>query len=124
MTHINATATRCDGWWSADFTINNREYGTQARRLDQLEAMIKDAAALMTGQPEETFAVTIEPCGLPLEAINRYKNATKAAQEAEQELSASSRAAVRFLTQAGLSMRDIGSIMGVSVQRVSQLAKA
>ena len=86
--------------------------------------MIKDAATLMTGQPEESFTVTIEPCGLPLEAINRYKNATKAAREAEQELSASSRKAIQLLTQAGLSMRDIGSIMGISVQRVSQLANS
>ena len=124
MTHVNATATRCDEWWAADFTVDDHEYSTQARRLDQLEAMIKDAAALMTGQPEESFTVSIEPCGLPVEAIDRYKSATKAAQEAERELSDSSRTAVQLLTRAGLSMRDVGTIMGVSVQRVSQLVKA
>lgn len=123
MTHINATATRCDGWWTADFTVNGHEYGTQARRLDQLEAMIKDAAALMTEQPEESFTVTIEPHGLPLGAIDRYKNAAKTAEEAERELSNSSRTAVQLLTKAGLSMRDIGSLMGLSTQRVSQLAR-
>lgn len=124
MTHIDATATRNKGWWVADFTVNNHDYGTQARRLDQLEAMIKDAAALMTGQPEESFTISLALDGIPTDAVNRYKNAFKAAREAEQELSCSSRNAVHLLTQAGLSMRDVGSIMSLSAQRVSQLAKS
>lgn len=71
MTQINATATRTSGWWVANFTVGGHEYGTQARRLDQLEHMVKDAAALMTDQPEDSFTVHIDIEGIPLEPIER-----------------------------------------------------
>ena len=61
MTLIEANAVRDDGWWVAEFSLEGKEFGTQARRLDQLESMIKDAASLMTGEPAEEFDVNINP---------------------------------------------------------------
>ncbi|WP_406709507.1 hypothetical protein [Trueperella pyogenes] len=124
MTLIKATATHAGRWWIGEFTIDGREYGTQARRLDQLEAMIKDATSLMTNEEPDTFTVAITPVGIPFSIVSEYHTAAEASRTAESRLSAASRAAVHTLTEAGLSMRDVGTLMGLSVQRVSQLARS
>ncbi len=49
MTSLDTTVTRDRNWWVAECTFHGKEYGTQARRLDQIEEMVKDAAALITG---------------------------------------------------------------------------
>lgn len=124
-THIDARAIRDDDWWIAEFNLDGHEYGTQAKRLDLLEGMVKDAAALMSGQPEDSFSVSFV-IDMPqyLESVNAYKSAAQRAREADDVAARASRDAVRALREANLSMRDIGTLMGISVQRVSQLAKA
>lgn len=125
MTKINATATRHNGWWVAEFAINGKEYGTQAKRLDLLDHMIRDAASLMTGTSQDAFEINIEISGLQNpELIDAYKTASLNAKKAEEQLSTTSRKAIKTLTASGLSMRDIGTIMGISMQRVSQLANS
>ncbi|MDK6905635.1 hypothetical protein ACYATL_09150 [Actinotignum timonense] len=59
MTTLNTTVTRDGNWCVAEFALNGKEYGTQARRLDHIEDMAKDAAALITGDPLDSFAVNI-----------------------------------------------------------------
>ena len=59
MTSLDTTVTRDGNWWVAEFTLHGKEYGTQARRLDQIEAMVKDAAALITGESLDSFTVNI-----------------------------------------------------------------
>lgn len=124
-THINALATRTNKWWVAEFSIDGREYGTQAHRLDLLEPMILDAAALMTGRDSAEFQVSLTidapQYSQPVEA---YKRAAHIAREAEAEAAQVSRETVQFLRSQHLPMRDIGALMGISPQRVSQLAKA
>ncbi|MDD7464622.1 MAG: hypothetical protein PUK59_00010 [Actinomycetaceae bacterium] len=124
-TRINATAIRDGSWWIAEFTLNGREYGTQAKRLDQLESMVKDAAALMSGEPEDSFSVSFV-IDMPqyMDAVNAYKEAAMRAREADEAAAQASRAAVRMLRDTQLPMRDIGTLMGISAQRVSQLARA
>ncbi|MDE1558852.1 MULTISPECIES: hypothetical protein [Actinotignum] len=59
MTTLNTTVARDGHWWVAEFALNGKEYGTQACRLDQIEEMAKDAAALITGDPLDSFAVNV-----------------------------------------------------------------
>ena len=59
MTSLDTTVTRDGDWWGAEFTLHGKEYGTQARRLDQIEEMVKDAAALITGESLDSFTVNI-----------------------------------------------------------------
>lgn len=40
MTAIKATAQRDGKWWVIDFAVDGQDYSTQARRLDQVEAMV------------------------------------------------------------------------------------
>lgn len=123
--NITAKAVQTDGWWVAFFTINGRKHGTQAKRLDKLEAMVKEAASLLTDKPESDFTVTIT-IDMPqyIEAVQEYKEASKEADAAIQKAAQSSRAAVDTLKRAGLSVRDISTLMEISPQRVSQLANS
>ncbi|MBS5748090.1 MULTISPECIES: hypothetical protein [Actinotignum] len=122
MTTIDTTVTRDGNWWVAEFTLNGKEYGTQARRLDQIEEMVKDAAALITGDSLDSFAVNVT-VDTPefAEDIKKYKEASLRLVQAEHETRDASRLAVARLRDAGFSLRDIGVVMGISYQRVAQL---
>lgn len=125
MTDITAHAIRENGWWVADFTCDGKEYGTQAKRLDQLMDMVKDASALMTGRPEDTFDVHIVvDMAEYISEVEKYKEAAAQARDAEAKVAAASRSAVAKLKKANLGVRDIATLMGVSPQRVSQLSHA
>lgn len=120
-TPIKATAIRDGKWWIADFTIDGKKYGTQGKTLEKLEMMVKDAASLMTGKPEAQFTVDFEIVGLDQERILDYREASREAKRAEEKLSLASRQAASSLVGAGLTLRDVGKIMNISFQRVSQL---
>lgn len=51
---IQAEAVKDGQWWVAEFSLDGRAYGTQARRIDQLQDMVADAAALMSGADRMT----------------------------------------------------------------------
>lgn len=123
MFSINATVTRGEKWWVAEFVIDGHEYGTQAKHLSQIPAQVADAAALMTDLPVEDFAVAItasEPAWVEL--IEQYQQANADLKRAQDEVRAASRQAVTELQAQGLSGRDVATLMGISPQRVSQLA--
>lgn len=125
METIRVSAVRDDGWWVGTFTLDGREMGTQARRLDQLEAMVLDAAALMTDRPESDFTALVkveDPRYADL--VDEYRARAEVAAEAEALAARTSRETVAALREDGLPMRDVARLMGISTQRVSQLAHA
>lgn len=122
-TRIQATVERGSAWWVATFMVDGVEYGTQACRLDQIVDMVRDAASLMTGRPETDFAVEYDLADLRYaELVTEYKDHARRAAEAEAEAASSSRRIAAALREDNLPMRDIASLMGISTQRVSQLA--
>ncbi len=96
---------------------------TQSRTLRDAEAMIRDYIALDTGLPPDAFDVdlVLDLNGLETD-VERAKAHLKKAEKAQREAAARSRAVVRRLKDVGLSGNDIATILGVSPQRVSQLA--
>ncbi len=121
---IQAEAVKDGQWWVAEFSLDERTYGTQARRIDQLQDMVADAAALMSGADKADFDVAISvDYGPYTEAVQQYQEKARDLARAEEETSLASRRAVAALRQAGMSMRDIGTIMGISYQRAAQLAR-
>lgn len=124
-TRIDAQVLHEGGWWVAEFTIGNRDFGTQAKRLDQLSEMVKDAAALMTDQSATDFDVNLNvDMGTYETAIDAYSEAAKQAQEVQKQLATASRTAVTQLRAGGFRVKDIATLLGISPQRVSQLSKA
>ncbi|MDR0283969.1 MAG: XRE family transcriptional regulator [Propionibacteriaceae bacterium] len=120
---LTALSHRCDGWWAVAVPEVEGLF-TQARRLDQVADMVKDAASLLLDQPESDFTVTVVP-QLPT-AEQRRVAQVKAAKvrlaEAEAETARASRAIVATLRDQGLTVRDVATILNVTPARVSQLA--
>ena len=98
---------------------------TQSHTLWDSEEMARDLIARREDLPLDSFAVTITPeIGGGLDAETRAaREAVSAADRAQREAAAQSRAAARRLRQAGLSGRDIAKVLNVSPQRVSQLLR-
>ncbi|SPT53735.1 Uncharacterised protein [Actinomyces bovis] len=55
--------------------------------------------------------------------MGEYKDRAKEAAAAEAKAASASRIAVAVLRQDGLPVRDVALLMGISPQRVSQLAR-
>lgn len=97
---------------------------SQARRLADVERLARDAIALVEGVPPDSFDVLVEPsleetAGSLVDAARSSRSdAEAAARRASDDL----RAAVRRLTAAGLTVRDIAFVLGLSHQRVAQVA--
>ncbi len=94
-----------------------------AKRLDKVEAMVKEAA--------KNYGVT-DTCDVVIKIIatmpgiicdmesaqEKMKLAAKLQEEASQEI----REVVKKMREQGLTMRDIAVLLGVTPQRVAQLS--
>lgn len=118
--NITATATRSNGWWAITIDVGGGLH-TQVRRLDQAEAMIRDALDLV-GIKADTITVIPElPTGLDriVESANRDR---AEAERVQSRALASASEAASALTSAGFTVKDTGRLLGISPQRVSQLS--
>jgi hypothetical protein len=99
---------------------------TQARRLDQVASTVADAVALVADVPAGTIEVSVIPKLPPRDAelIAAARQAAQAAARAAELASQLSRQAVAQLRSAGMTVRDVGGLLGVSPQRVSQLVES
>lgn len=123
MRSFTVTARRMkNGRWA----ISNEELGaySQVSRLDQIEEEMREALAYLAGIEETEVEISVEP-ELD-ESVSVALDRLVAARNAERDATANTRtisaATVRLLRDRGYSMRDIGALLGVSHQRVSQLA--
>jgi predicted RNase H-like HicB family nuclease len=117
-----AEVERSGRWWA--ITVPElRGVHTQARSLDGVEPMVREAIAVFLDVGEETFDVEIRQALEPdLErVVHEAILARSAALEQQQAASAKARAAVMVLRDRGLPQRDIGRLLKLSHQRVAQL---
>ena len=125
MTSYTAVAERSGDWWAVRVREQPGVF-TQAKRLDQVEAMARDALVALLDRDPSSFDVhVIEK--LPEDVVEDVRHAREArehALEAQAEADAAMRRAALRLVRSGLTVRDVGRVLGVSPQRVSQLAPA
>lgn len=120
------TVQRSNGWWSFSIPEIEGAFG-QAKRLEQVESEASDVICLMTNKVEGTFAVTLDvrldpdterlieqAKKLRADLIKAQERAATAVQEAVEQAK----------TKAELSMRDIGRLLDMSFQRISQLVNS
>lgn len=120
-----AVCRRVGDWWAVDVP-EIRGVHTQARRLDQVEAMTRDAIALLKNVAPSSFDVKVEPLleGDVQKTVAAATEASERARVAAEEAGRLQRsAATTLLKKYGLTVRDAGALLHVSPQRVSQLAK-
>ena len=119
-------ATRTGRWWAIEVPELPGVH-SQARRLDQVESMAREAIALLLGVSEDAFDVAVMPdlssLGELRQTIEEALRARDAAEAAQSKASAAVRHAVREIRNSGYTARDTGMLLGVSNQRISQLEK-
>lgn len=94
-----------------------------AKRLDKVEAMVKEAAKNygITDTCDVVIKIIATMPGIICDmesAQEKMKLAAKLQEEASQEI----REVVKKMREQGLTMRDIAVLLGVTPQRVAQLA--
>jgi predicted membrane GTPase involved in stress response len=122
-----ATAQRDGTWWAVSIYVPelDRILHTQVRRLDQAEEMVADLIATVTGVEESSYLgrIDIEPVlnEKVRQEINFARQLRNELEERLTRVTAANQAAARDLAAMELSQRDIGVILGLTHQRVSQL---
>lgn len=120
-----AVCRRVGNWWAVD-VAELRGVHTQARRLDQVEAMTREAIALTRDIAPDSFDVVVD-ARLDDDIARTVSAATDASRRARQAAEEASRlqrgAASALLGKYRLTVRDAGTLLQVSPQRVSQLTK-
>lgn len=120
--NVTAAAERSGGRWSVEVPEIPGLF-TQTRRLDQIDAMVRNAAGMLD---REIGTVTVEP-KLPERderMLAELLDARRRASEAQSRASSLTRDAVGVLRSQGMTVRDIAAVIGVTPQRVSALANA
>lgn len=118
-----AVAERDGSWWAIRVPDLRGVY-SQARRLADVEAMVRDAIALVLDVAPDTFDVSVEPvlggdaAGLVEQALTGRLEAERAVRRASEQL----RVAVDRLAASGLTVRDIAHLLGLSHQRIAQVS--
>lgn len=118
---VTARVTRSDGWWAISVDEIPGLF-TQARRLDQVADMVRDAASLL-GVDVGTVEVAPILDSDSQRMLEELEVARKEAEEKQRISSGLTREVIRRFRDEGLTLRDIASLVGLSQQRVAVLSK-
>ena len=116
---VEAVARRSGDWWAVEVEAVPGLF-TQAKRLDQVEAMVQDAARML-GAGEVDVTVRIELSDEAKSEVLEAKEAAARAAESQAESAAMVRQVARHLRESGFTVRDVAKVLEVSPQRISQL---
>ncbi|HZX01393.1 hypothetical protein [Kribbella sp.] len=126
MKTYEVTVRRDGRWWMVG--VPELDGVTQARRLDEVERMAREYIAVSTDVPLSKVAVEvvgIEAGGRDLlEAKTLVEALRRRAKDLEALVAELTRQVASALTDVDVPVRDVSSVLGVSHQRVSQLAQS
>ena len=119
---VKALCERENDTWNVEIP-EFKNLHLSAKRLDKVEAMVKEAAKNygITDSCDVVIKVIASMPGVICDmesAQEKMKQAAKLQEEASQEI----REVVGRMREQGLTMRDIAVLLGVTPQRVAQLA--
>ncbi|GAA1385041.1 hypothetical protein GCM10009613_16780 [Pseudonocardia kongjuensis] len=120
---VNATLVDDEGWRGWHVEVPEIDRATQARTVAEIEVMARDLIEIMTGEDVAGLELDVH-LALPaivserLAEVNRQRAAEAAARSAAAR---AAREAALGLKDHGLSVREIGKVLGVSRQRASRL---
>ena len=114
------------GWWVARLKEAPAAI-TQGRTITEARRRIREALALVLDDDKAaTKATLVDDVRLPADArkaLGRARAARQRLQNESKKAQATTAVAVRKLIETlGLSVRDVGELVGISYQRVQQLA--
>ena len=114
------------GWWVAQLKEAPAAI-TQGRTITEARRRIREALALVLDNDKAAAKATlVDDVRLPADArkaLGRARAARQRLQNESKKAQATTAVAVRKLIETlGLSVRDVGELVGISYQRVQQLA--
>ena len=120
----HADVTRDGKFWL--IRVREIDRSTQALRYKDVATMAGDLIEIMEDlrSDEYDLHLTVQLPNSVKDHQARAEVLREEAQRKQAKAAAESRAAVQELLALGLSQREAGDILGVSFQRVSQLAKS
>jgi hypothetical protein len=123
-TIYTVTATRTREWWALEVP-GLPGASSRARRLDQAEGAAGAAIALLLDVPADSFGVEVEPEleGPSGELLDVARLARERAELAQEEARTTTIAAVQTFAGQGMTVRDIGRLIGVSHQQAAKLLR-
>lgn len=124
MTCYDVVAERDGAFWLVSVPAVKRM--TQARSVREIEPMARDLIALMCNVRPDSFEVKVElrlPASVS-EHLTEARRLRDLASSSNTRAAHESRAAAKELRAAGLTIRDVGEVLGVSQQRAHQLLGA
>lgn len=112
---------QADGWRVEVPQLDN--FVTVAKRLDKISEQIKDLAHDLTGEERCNVIIKVEAImpGIICD-LEAAQEKSREAMRLQEEASAEIRDVVSRMRDEGLTMRDIAVLLGVTPQRVAQLA--
>lgn len=115
--------TRSGKWWAIEVPELPGTY-SQAKRIDQVEAMAREAIAMMTDADETSFDIEIQVGPEVTGLMHALDASVEAASRARAEEAACRRQVIEDLrNELGLPNRDVAKLLGLSHQRVAQILK-
>lgn len=125
MTTHEVTARRSGDWWALEVPSVPGAF-SQVKRLDQARETITEAIAMILDIDEDDITVEVRP-ELPEDLASLVERAHHLKAEQERVTSEVRRAQRQTINAligtCHLSHRDVGEIVGLSHQRVSQVLK-
>jgi hypothetical protein len=125
-TNYKVEVQRGGKWWMIH--VPDIDGLTQARRLSEVNDMARSLIAISTDTKLEDVAVEIIAIRMESGQIRELRGLTEDIQnrrtqlrQLEEELLRDSREFAYYLHAEGVPVRDIGELLGVTPQRVSQL---
>ncbi|MEQ3554623.1 hypothetical protein WIS52_29505 [Pseudonocardia nematodicida] len=117
----HAHATRDGRYWMVHAPEVDRY--TQARTVDEIEPMARDLISIMTGSDAGSIELEVSvelPSSVQakLDGVERSREVERAARS---DAAAQLRSAALELKETGMSVRELGRVLGVSYQRAAQL---
>lgn len=114
---------RSGTWWAITVPALGGVF-SQAKRLDQVEATAREAVAMMLDIDETDVGpieVDVTPPATVVGLLERLRKSSIDAREATEAVAEARREAAKILRAEGLPTRDVGALLGVSHQRISQI---
>lgn len=123
MSTYTAEVSRGERYWVV--YVREVDRVTQARNLAEVQPMARDLIAIMDGVDAESVELVVHT-DMPGAAAEHWQQAKELREVAERttiQAAEESRRAAKELADAGVTVRDIGQLLGISFQRAGQLVQ-
>ncbi|MFI6582436.1 hypothetical protein [Embleya sp. NPDC050493] len=119
MTTYTVTVRRSGDWWA--LLVPEAGLFSQVKGLDQVEAMVRDGLHALGLDVDADLTIAYD---LPDElqaAVDTYRRAAREAAAAQERSRKALRTAAAKLSDAHVTKKDTGRLLGVTGQRIGQV---